>query len=346
MSVAIDIPSADVAAGAAEPVAIHCPCDACGGTVHRRLWTLSFPHHPKPFELWRCRGCGLVFNYPRLSAEELSRQYGGDYYVFSQPDARRWSRAVQLYTEYLLPVEDGGAHRLLDVGCGRGDLLAIARSRGWDVHGIELSAEASQSARDDLNLPVRTGTLEQHEGELGDFDVVISTEVIEHVPSPRSFLTSIRSLLRPRGQAIIETPNWGSFWRRLGGRRWLGLNQFHVYLFDAACLTRLMRACGFGDCRAASSTHVAYCEWGHRPELQPAIRRLPAGLRWRTERWLNRFTPSSPAVRLARRPPQTLDEAVARVQEFASEEAHYRTRRPSHRADNLAVFGYPETPST
>lgn len=311
-------------------------CDICGSADARYLWSLRFDAHPCPFTLWRCHGCGVVFNSPRLDPEAIHQQYDSDYYIFAVPPARRWARAAQLYRQLLLPFESRSAgRRLLDIGCARGELLAIARRRGWDVQGIELSPEPAEFARREYGLPVEIGTVEDVGPHLDKFDVAIAADVIEHVPSPGGFLECIRRVLNAGGRAIIETPNWGSLWRRVGGQRWLGLNRFHIHLWDAPALSGLMRACGFRNSVAASSTHVAHTTWGDRPELQAAIRHLPAGLQWRTQRWLNQASAIRSHAGSGIGVLDSLDAAVASI-----------SRAPSagHRdagllGDNLAVTG-------
>lgn len=313
-------------------------CALCGHRSTRPRWTLRFDAYPGPFRLWTCAGCGVVFNWPRLSPDALNDQYDADYYIFTLPPARRWARAAQLYLQYLYPLESQTGRRLLEVGCAAGDLLAIAARRGWNVQGIEISPEPARRARLEHGVPVETGTLEEKGPGLGRFDVAIATDVIEHVPAPGEFLSAMRNVLRPGGQAIIETPNLGGFWGKVGGARWIGLNRFHIFLFTPASLIRLMRAAGFDACRSASSTHAAHCCWGDRPELAPLIRTLPAVLRWRAQRGLNRVTPTSLPVSLWREPPRSLDEALARI---ADAPRDTQPVRPSTglAGDNLCVIG-------
>jgi 2-polyprenyl-3-methyl-5-hydroxy-6-metoxy-1,4-benzoquinol methylase len=311
-------------------------CDVCGGARSRYLWALHFDAHPGPFVLWRCLDCGVVFNAPRLNPEAIRRQYDADYYIFSVPPARRWARATQLYCRLLLPLEaPSGRRRLLEIGCARGELLLLARRRGWEVQGIELSPEPARWARREYDIPVEVGTVEECGPALGAFDAAIAADVIEHVLSPADFLRSIHGTLAAGGRAIIETPNWGGSWRRLGGPRWLGLNRFHIHLFDAPALARLMRACGFRSTLAVSNTHVAHWSWGHRPEVQAAIQHLPAGLQWRTQRWLNRVSPlpHHAGVRLGEiDSPATALACIDRA-------ARSRWRTAGLRGDNLAVIG-------
>lgn len=312
-------------------------CVVCGESACRFVWSLDLPGHPIPFRLWRCRGCGVVFNHPRLSTAQIRRQYGGEYYVFNESPARRWARASQLYVEHLLPMETrAGGHRLLEIGCAGGELLALARYRGWEALGIEISAEAAASARQDRGVEVLAGTLEEHAGGIGEFDLAIANDVIEHVPSPRDFLRTLHGVVRPGGWASIETPNWGSFWRRLGGPRWLGINRFHIVLFDADSLTRLMGACGFAQCTAGSSTNPAYASWASRPEIAGAMELLPSGFRWRARQWADRLTPSCFALELHRDPPGNLERALARI---AAAESIPTGLSRGLWGDNLTVIG-------
>ncbi|HOW69387.1 MAG TPA: class I SAM-dependent methyltransferase [Phycisphaerae bacterium] len=289
-------------------------CGLCGQTGARRVRSLVFPGHPGPFHLWRCRRCGLVFNWPRLAAEPMKRQYDGDYYVFNARPEHRWSRATQLYLNYLAPLEScQRSGRLLEIGCAQGHLLALASHRGWQAEGVEISAEAARVARSEFGLSVHTGSLEGLGDELGRFEVAIATDVIEHVPDPRGFLQAIRGRLLPGGLAIIETPNWGGVWRRLGGRRWLGLNRFHISLFDGACLTRLMRECDLMPTAVFSTMNTVCSDWGGRPELTRFLSLLPRGLRWRVQGRLSRMTPQSAEHHLEQNPPASLSAALDRI---------------------------------
>jgi 2-polyprenyl-3-methyl-5-hydroxy-6-metoxy-1,4-benzoquinol methylase len=313
-------------------------CDVCGGTRHLPQDSLRFEAYPGAFRLWRCRGCGLVWNWPQLPSEAVRSQYDGSYYVFSTPPQQRWTRAVQHYMNHLYPLEHrSDRRRLLEVGCARGELLALARQRGWQVTGVEISPQAAREASSQYGLPILAGTLEEHAADLGPFDVAIATDVIEHVTSPRRFVQTIRRVVVPTGVVLIETPNWGGPWRQWGGTRWVGLNPFHLYLFDGRCLRRLMETCGFTGCQLSTTTNAAYACWGDRPEVDRFYRHLPAGVQWRMKRWLNRLTPLSPEVQLHREPVTSMSDAVKRVERIATDQDYGRRRRRLT-GDNLAVM--------
>lgn len=315
-------------------------CECCQGTRQNTVRTVRFGDSALPYRFRRCLNCGLVFCHPRPADDAVHDLYGNDYYLFHIPPARRWARATQLYINTLLPMEKpGGSGRLLDVGCSLGDVLAIAQHRGWQVEGIEMAESAARTARDTHALCVHVGTIEQHAGRIGRFDVVLATDVIEHVPSPRSFVSAIRAVLNPNGCAVIETPNWASSWRRWGGSSWIGFNPYHICFFDERSLAALMRSCGFCRTRTACSTHTAHVNLGSRPEITRWTRRLPTRLGWRAERFLNRLTPNSLGRHLNDNPPTSIEESLRWVEQLKQREPWMEP--PSDPgSDNLTLFAW------
>jgi len=138
----------------------------------------------------------------------------------------------------------GGA--LLDVGCAHGYLLAAARSRGFDVHGVEPSPPAAAAAREEL------GAERIHEGMLGPeafpgrvFDVITLIDVFEHVPDPAAFLSSVRERLAPGGVALLVLPNAASLVARVLGGRWPHLAGEHLFHWSPASFERFLTERGF-----------------------------------------------------------------------------------------------------
>ncbi len=311
-------------------------CVGCGHAQAPPRPVLRALPPDRPFDLVRCPDCTLVQQFPRYTTAQFRQLYGADYYVFGESDEHRWARAVQQYVVHLLPLEDRPARRLLDVGCALGHLAALARLRGWRVTGIDVSPEAISQASVRFGLDVRAGSLSRHRDTLGPFDAVFLGDSIEHVGEPATLLSDVRRTLGPDGVICIDTPNWASRWRRWGGGRWLGLNRYHVNLFDADSLGRLLEARGFVDIRAAAYTNYRYEVWGTRPELQGWLNLLPRFIAWRVGRWLARFNSSSPWGQLRTHPPADLDQARAFVVDYASRLDVVRPASPSA-GDNLIV---------
>jgi SAM-dependent methyltransferase len=108
--------------------------------------------------------------------------------------------------ERLLPA--GGDGSLLDAGCGQGHFLGRVRNRGFRLYGIDASAEAIAVARQRLaGATVDVGDLTQLGFADEAFDVVVCTEVIEHVSQYRAALSEMKRVLKPNGRLILTFPN-------------------------------------------------------------------------------------------------------------------------------------------
>lgn len=140
------------------------------------------------------------------------------------------------------PVGGGG---LLDVGCGNGQFLKVAREMGWNVEGVDFDEQAVGVARA-AGLEVRLGGVELFEGVSERYDVITLSHVIEHVHDPIDVLGRIHRLLKPGGRLWLETPNLGSVGHRLYGPHWRGLEPpRHLVLFTAASLRSVLHKVGF-----------------------------------------------------------------------------------------------------
>ncbi len=105
---------------------------------------------------------------------------------------------------------------LLDVGCGGGLLSEPLARLGANVTGIDLSEEAIAVAQnhakgEGLTIDYRNASLEAMKG--ASFDVVVASEVIEHVDDPKEFVRQMARVLKPKGCVILTTLNrtWKSY---------------------------------------------------------------------------------------------------------------------------------------
>jgi 2-polyprenyl-6-hydroxyphenyl methylase/3-demethylubiquinone-9 3-methyltransferase len=99
---------------------------------------------------------------------------------------------------------------VLDVGCGAGLICEPLSRLGADITGVDASEENIGVARahsEGAGLDIRYLAGELGSLDLGDFDLVISLEVIEHVADKSAFLASLAARLKPDGLLIMSTPN-------------------------------------------------------------------------------------------------------------------------------------------
>jgi len=138
-----------------------------------------------------------------------------------------------------------GGGRLLDVGCGDGSFLSLARTCGWDVVGLDPDAKAAANAAKQ-GLTVHEGGIEYFEGKTGLFDVITLNHVIEHVYDPAMVLKTCHALLKPGGQIWLETPNIDSFGHARFQKNWRGLETpRHLVLFNHHSLNQAFISAGF-----------------------------------------------------------------------------------------------------
>lgn len=113
----------------------------------------------------------------------------------------KWISGVRLIPYY---VPHG---QLLEIGCGRGDLLEYLRGLGWqNIRGIELVPNAAEIARE-RGFTVDCGRVEDTLKQFPDnyFDVIVSAMTMEHVVNPFDMVRTIAAKLKPGGQFLFST---------------------------------------------------------------------------------------------------------------------------------------------
>ncbi|MEO7046912.1 MAG: class I SAM-dependent methyltransferase [Ferruginibacter sp.] len=102
--------------------------------------------------------------------------------------------------------------RILEVGSGLGYLTYAIRQNGYDITGLDISDNAVTKAKNAFgDYYVCQDVYQFAKNNITKFDIVILTEVIEHVPNPNNFIEILTSMLRKDGKLIITTPNKSVF---------------------------------------------------------------------------------------------------------------------------------------
>ena len=221
------------------------PCPLCGSGEAERLFAKNgFPH-------LRCRNCRMVYVSPILRPDLLERNYEESEFadswfgVLLTETQREFDRPK--FLEGLDRLEQNGPKgRVLDIGCGTGHFLELARDRGWEVAGLELHGESVIRCRG-LGIPILGGLIE--EAQLPDraFQAVTLWDVLPHVPSPRSLLREIRRILDPGGSLLLPVANVVSLAARILRERCnLFSGHGYVNLYGPGTLRRLLEEEGFG----------------------------------------------------------------------------------------------------
>lgn len=162
--------------------------------------------------------------------------------------------------------------RILDLGCGNGSFIANFRQRGWQLHGFDSSESGIEIAKanfDGIHFFSADVTKESPDFFIeqcgGPVDVVLSTEVIEHVYAPRSFARLCYAALKPGGFAIITTPYHGylkNLALALAGKMDFHytalLDGGHIKFWSKKTLRTLLEETGFTSIHFEGSGRVPY----------------------------------------------------------------------------------------
>jgi SAM-dependent methyltransferase len=224
------------------------PCDFCGGTDFVAL--SDEMRHGVDLRTVLCWRCALCMTNPRPTAE-ASRLFNADLYnefhgrhgpIAPDSDYVTRSRAAAKPRVERLARVVGAESDLsvFEIGAGVGQFQAVAReTTKWRVSGIEPGQEQAKLCQS-LGLDVQNVFLEDLPAKVGPFDVVYSSHVIEHTPSPADFLRRVNRLLKPGGLLHLEVPNLG----RPGFPLSFFLQFPHLYNFEPQTLRNYLTAIG------------------------------------------------------------------------------------------------------
>lgn len=135
-------------------------------------------------------------------------------------------------------VADLAPGRALDVGCGSGGTTAVLRDLGWSVTGLEHSPAGAELAAS-RGLPVVRGDARALPFADETFDLVMSTDVWEHVEEDLDVAREAFRVCRPGGRLLVTVPAGQDLWS--GHDVALG----HVRRYERQQLVDLVRSAGF-----------------------------------------------------------------------------------------------------
>jgi 2-polyprenyl-3-methyl-5-hydroxy-6-metoxy-1,4-benzoquinol methylase len=139
---------------------------------------------------------------------------------------------------------------ILDVGCGRGDFLAVMKAGGWNATGTEVDEALAREITDRRGIPVLSDEPSRWCLQKASLDVITMNHVLEHLHDPKEMLDHCRDLLRTGGLLVCAVPNIASLQASAGKGAWFHLDlPYHIHHFSESGLTRLLEKHGFSIMR-------------------------------------------------------------------------------------------------
>ena len=188
-----------------------------------------------------CEVCGTLY-VQRLPQSSEAMDYDA-YYTSSNLSVsdfinRRVEEIVADFSAYR------ETNRLLEIGFGAGTMLRAAARDGWEAEGVEISHTATEYVRE-KGFKVFCGDLSEAGYDSGYFDVVIASELLEHVADPQQLASEVARVLRPGGLFWATTPHIKGLSARLLGMDWTTVGPDHLHLFSQQGISSLLTRAGF-----------------------------------------------------------------------------------------------------
>lgn len=188
----------------------HCPL--CGASKSQLLDQREFRREEIRNRV--CSGCGLVFQSPRMTADELDQFYARVYRQVYQGEAGPTKKDLFVQGERadsllaFLGRQNVKPTRYLDIGCSSGILLQRFRDHfDCDIVGVE-PGDAYRAYAQGQGLDVYPELESLQAAGEERFDLVSMAHVLEHIPDPVDYLADLRERhLIPSGLILLEVPN-------------------------------------------------------------------------------------------------------------------------------------------
>ena len=245
-------------------------CPVCGNSEHKFLFRdYNRRDNIGYFGTYvQCRECSLVYLLDRPRWNEIVKFYSllqadittntgqanaAELRQQTQRSVPKWKQFLRKvrFRPHSWPLEPvpADSKRLLDVGCGNGSKLFEFAQRGYEVWGVDVSADAIHLCREILPQGhFIQGELQEAGLSDAHFDYIRIDNTLEHVPNPREVIGDCNRLLKKGGQLLVYVPHGRSFSLRLmKGNSISAWIPFHLQLFTQQSLHRLLMEAGFED---------------------------------------------------------------------------------------------------
>ena len=232
-------------------------CPACqhieASTVVRRMV------RGLPLEFSQCSHCGLIYQNPRFTRESLADYFSSDIFIqapkdenfnelLGYPDYFDWDKSYRkTATLRLKRIEKfkKPPGELLEIGTATGSFLESARSFGFRVQGLDLSAAFAEIARTRHSLEIDIDHIEEAPLPSAHYDVVCNFGGIACWRDPLRALANVHRSLKDDGILVINYFDVDSFPAKLLGEHHFEYNHASLVVFSKKTMQRCLDQTGF-----------------------------------------------------------------------------------------------------
>lgn len=248
-------------------------CNYCGSLSHVTVYK-DIPDDAtmEKFNIVRCSECGLFFTMPRPEKQKIGNYYPTTYYYSYKQKKEYLTARIALMVKkyYVSPPQNplkrilvgtvarllkkniailiegrGDGRKILDVGCGDGRRVAWLLKYDFRVYGTDISKEALKIAREN-GINTFCGDLTEANYPSEFFDIIIFSQVFEHLYEPMKMLEECFRILKHGGLLIIDVPNIDYILHKIYGKYWVHLDvPRHLFHYSVQTLSNYLQKQGF-----------------------------------------------------------------------------------------------------
>jgi len=207
----------------------------------------------------RCNNCGLVIQDTDWDSEKLKEYYETEYQLSNSLVTGKEQSAQEHFDDriktirsvfekvYPLLTPDS---RVLEVGCGAGELLSLVSPHVSKCVGVEMNSSFVEFIRSNLSLEAYAEDINRLSLR-GGFDLIICIATLDHLQNPLETLNTMKKLLAPSGKIYIEVPNLDEALNRFlpngNSERYREFfwHRAHLFYFDKDTIEGLLKKAGF-----------------------------------------------------------------------------------------------------
>lgn len=200
------------------------------------------------YKLVRCSKCSFIYTLPRPTVEQLREFYNNSSYFYSEYVPNKLDSNIAKKSTVglhkIIKRYNPDAKRILEIGCGYGHTLFGLSLNGYEVVGTDISKNRVEFAENNYGIKVYNSEFPPDEFK-NSFDVVIMSQLIEHVINPLDYLKNAANFLRKNGIIFISTPNIDCFIFHLLGKHYEPIKPpEHISFFGPKSLDFISKKAG------------------------------------------------------------------------------------------------------
>jgi len=190
------------------------------------------------FGISECTNCGFLFTNPQPDKNRLQDYYRSEEYISHSGSKKgilnryyHTGRSFTVKQKYKMVTRLASGSKVIDIGCGTGELLQEFKKNEWETYGIEPSELASSIAREKYGLTVGGEEDLYHAGS-NIYDVVMMWHVLEHVADLNERIKQVQKVMKKEGTFFVALPNCKSLDAAIYREYWAAYDvPRHLYHF-------------------------------------------------------------------------------------------------------------------